>query len=190
MACGCTQECACTVVGGDGITVEGNGRPGTPFVVSSGDVDICPDVGDCVCDMATAGTGVDCAPDSLSVLPSADAGNVIVTGSDGRLYAGDMPPEPPPEPVLQSGTVGVPFTSSTTAWADVTFPAPFADPPEVVALVNHGQSIGTTAAVYAIRAANVTTTGCRLFLHRTESGTPITATVNTAWFARGLPAGP
>lgn len=96
--CGCSSDCSCSVVAGDGVTVEGNGQPGTPYVVSTGGGEFCAQVGSCVCTMATTGTGIDCTPASLSVLPSSDAGNVIVNGSDGRLYAGDTPEPPPPTP--------------------------------------------------------------------------------------------
>lgn len=188
--CGCSSDCSCSVVAGDGVTIEGNGQPGTPYVVSVGG-DACGPIMDCVCDAADAGMGVDCTASTLSVLPSTDAGNVIVTGSDGRLYAGDTPGPPPPTPIVQSDTVGVPLTGSPARGSiNVTFPQPFSTPPDVVATVAHDQGVGGNPAIYAIRIANVTATGCTLFLLRVDSATALTATIDTSWMAHGLPAAP
>jgi hypothetical protein len=63
-------------------TVTGTGAAGDPYVVS-GDVVVAPEP-----------NGVEASPSGLLVAPSADAGNRLAFGSDGRLV---VPPVPPPE---------------------------------------------------------------------------------------------
>ncbi|MDH6489671.1 hypothetical protein [Streptomyces sp. SAI-127] len=63
-------------------TVTGTGAAGDPYVVS-GDVVVAPEP-----------NGVEAAASGLLVAPSADAGNRLAFGGDGRLF---VPPVPPPE---------------------------------------------------------------------------------------------
>jgi hypothetical protein len=107
--CGCgSGTCNCSVQAGAGITVEGNGTPASPYVVSSEDVDLaCTDVMSCVCAAVQAGDGLTCSATTLSVQPSTDAGNQITVGSDGRLYAGTTPGTPA-DPWHVVGAVGEP----------------------------------------------------------------------------------
>lgn len=113
--CGCSSACSCAVTGGEGVTVTGNGSPGSEYVISMSSPESCDVVAECVCAMADAGTGVECVgAGALSALPSTDAGNVIVTGSDGRLYAGDTPEPPPPTPPPLINFVQTQSVSSST----------------------------------------------------------------------------
>ncbi|MET7720689.1 hypothetical protein [Streptomyces mirabilis] len=63
-------------------TVTGTGAAGDPYVVS-GDVVVAPEP-----------NGVEAAANGLLVAPSADTGNRLAFGADGRLF---VPPVPPPE---------------------------------------------------------------------------------------------
>lgn len=88
--CGCTGTCGCTIAGGSGITVTGNGGLGTPYVVSftGGGGAACNAIMDCV--GANIGNGLvyDADAHRLSVKISTDSGNGAFIGSDGGLYAG------------------------------------------------------------------------------------------------------
>lgn len=82
-----TPSAAATVVqAGDtptlNATVTGTGSAATPYIVS-GDVIVAPE-----------NNGVEAAPNGLLVVPSADTGNRLAFGGDGRLF---VPPVPPPE---------------------------------------------------------------------------------------------
>lgn len=88
---------------------------------------------------------------------------------------------------LQAGTSDAEFSSSLVAFTDVTFDHPYTTPPIVVATVNSGSSSTSSAAVYSCRAQNVTTTGCRIHVNRTESDTLLTATIPVGWVAVGDP---
>ncbi|MFF1468059.1 hypothetical protein [Streptomyces mirabilis] len=63
-------------------TVTGTGAAGDPYIVS-GDVVVAPEP-----------NGVEAAANGLLVAPSADTGNRLAFGADGRLF---VPPVPPPE---------------------------------------------------------------------------------------------
>jgi hypothetical protein len=141
--CGAAR-CTCRVIAGPGITVDGNGAPGAPYVISgqaaagtvvqaadtstldahvtgtgaagdpyivSGDVIVAPEP-----------NGVEAAANGLLVAPSADAGNRLAFGGDGRLY---VPPAPPPEVgcgLRGDGTAASPLAAypigGSDAWAD------------------------------------------------------------------------
>ncbi|WNI20279.1 hypothetical protein [Actinacidiphila sp. ITFR-21] len=105
---------ATVLQGGDTNTVDttatGSGTAGDPYVVEA-DVIVAPEP-----------NGLEAGPDGLLVAPSADAGNELVIGADGRLFV----PAPPPLEIgcgLQgAGTAASPLAALPIAgarlWAD------------------------------------------------------------------------
>ncbi|MEV5677066.1 hypothetical protein [Streptomyces sp. NPDC052179] len=78
------ERCTCRVVAGPGVTVEGNGGNGTPYVISTGGGGA-----DCAavrpCFSAGDGAGYDEATGIITARPSTDAGNHLSIGTDGGL---------------------------------------------------------------------------------------------------------
>ena len=91
-------------------TVTGSGAAGDPYVVTT-DVIVAPE-----------DNGVEISPSGLLVAPSADAGNRLAFGGDGRLF---VPPVPPLETgcgLQGDGTTAAPLAAfpigGSDAWAD------------------------------------------------------------------------
>lgn len=80
--CGCGGgQCACSVIAGPGVTVDGSGSVANPYIISTEVT--CDQVRPCF----TAGDGAsyDPATGVIGARPSTDAGNELEYGSDGGL---------------------------------------------------------------------------------------------------------
>lgn len=75
-------QCNCSVIAGEGVTVDGSGSVANPYIVSAEAV-TCDQVRPCF----SAGDGAvyDPATGVISARPSTDAGNAVEFGSDGGL---------------------------------------------------------------------------------------------------------
>lgn len=121
--CDCAPRCACQVVAGPGITVSGNGSSGTPYVISGSGgsgVVTCDQVRPCI--SAGPGATYDPATGVVAADVSGDAGNTLVVGADGGLYApgadcADV------RACLSAGT-GLTYDVTTGQFAAVPAPAP------------------------------------------------------------------
>lgn len=124
--CGCgSSQCTCSVTAGPGVTVDGNGSPASPFVISAEPAEVaCEDVRPCL----SAGPGVayDPATGVIGTRLSTDAGNNLIVGGDDGLFV----------PATAGGTVatgcglagdgsaGTPLTAATGTWP---YPCPVDD---------------------------------------------------------------
>lgn len=80
--CGCGGgQCACSVIAGPGVTVDGSGSVANPYIISTEVT--CDQVRPCF----TAGDGASYDPSTgvIGARPSTDAGNELEYGSDGGL---------------------------------------------------------------------------------------------------------
>ncbi|MGW0086554.1 hypothetical protein [Streptomyces sp. NPDC003393] len=85
-------------------TVSGTGAAGDPYVVEA-DVIVAPEP-----------NGLEATANGLLVAPSADAGNQLTMGADGRLF---VPPDAPLETecgLTGDGTAAAPLAASVVAW--------------------------------------------------------------------------
>ncbi|MDX3237198.1 hypothetical protein PV392_16270 [Streptomyces sp. ME03-5709C] len=90
-SCGCgPRRCACTVTAGPGVTVDGNGSPGAPYVISAGGAATVIEAADTPSvDVTVSGTGTMADPYSVSaavILDPAPPGggtNLLTGGPDG-----------------------------------------------------------------------------------------------------------
>lgn len=87
--CGCSGVCACLVRGGAGVEVQGNGSPGSPYIVSfvGGDPASCKAVMTCVSGALGPGLAWNAQTGRIQVKISGDAGNGTVFGSDNGIYS-------------------------------------------------------------------------------------------------------
>ncbi|MFB7496105.1 hypothetical protein ACFC09_15660 [Streptomyces sp. NPDC056161] len=112
------SRCTCQVTGGPGVTVTGNGSHGAPYVIEAdGGTVSCDQVRPCI--SAADGAAYDPATGVVSARPSADAGNQLSMGTDGRLL---VPPLEAGCGLRGDGTTGSPLAAyaigGSDAWTD------------------------------------------------------------------------
>ncbi|MGX1301319.1 3D (Asp-Asp-Asp) domain-containing protein [Streptomyces albogriseolus] len=82
--CGCSQRCTCRVTAGPGVTVDGNGSPGTPYVISAPGSSGAVSVQDGTC-VTLAGDGTPADPLTPGLMLDPAAGNLAQCGPGGLL---------------------------------------------------------------------------------------------------------
>lgn len=113
--CGCGNDrCACVIVGGDGIEVDGAGNPANPIVITAKPKPLVVANSDCI---TLAGQGTDAAP--LTAAPRLDPnpanllacgpGGLVVTGGTGGTVATACG-------LTGDGSTGSPLAAAVAQW--------------------------------------------------------------------------
>lgn len=112
--CGCGGDrCRCTLVAGDGATVEGTGSPIDPYVVSADTTArVVTAPGDCV---TLTGDGSEEAPLEPALTIDPAEGNGLTCGPDGLFATGGTVEAGCG--LVGEGTAAAPLTAATTGWA-------------------------------------------------------------------------
>ena len=119
--CGCGgSRCSCSLVAGDGITVDGSGSPSVPWVISANPAPLAVDTSDtCV---TLSGNGTTGAPLAASLRLDPNPSNTLACGPNGLLATGSGSVAAGCG-LTGSGSAGAPLAAATSAWpypCDVT----------------------------------------------------------------------
>lgn len=89
MRCGCSSQCTCAVVAGEGVTVEGTGSPSNPYVISANGGTVVQVNDTPTVDLTLLGSGESGDPYILSAAAriSGVAGNLLTAQADGLAVA-------------------------------------------------------------------------------------------------------
>lgn len=141
--CGCSSECSCTIIAGDGVTVTGTGVPGDPYIVESSASPSAIEYRDTPSvNMTFDGTGTGADPfevsgdvktapagglkvqaDGVAVKLDPRASNTLAVGPDGLRSAGEAAVELDPLGGLQVTPDGMAVKASPSSPAPVTVDA-------------------------------------------------------------------